>query len=143
MQTYYTISSDFVETNSTLVFPKWLLGSEHFWDLNIDGGAPNIIGLGYIQYFLGLGSDWDWRDFDDDIVQLSETLNAGQADADHYDLSEFLQAGKKFIQYQGLSDGGIATGASYYMYDHIHQAMAPEGVTLDDFYRFFPIPGMG
>ncbi|KAF3766542.1 tannase and feruloyl esterase [Cryphonectria parasitica EP155] len=143
LQTYITLASDFVETNSTLVFPKWLLGSEHFWDLNIDGGAPNIIGLGYIQYFLGLGSDWDWRDFDDDVVQLSEELNAGEADADHYDMTEFFQKGKKFIHYQGLSDGGISTGASFYMYDHVHRAMAPQGVVLDDFYRFFPIPGMG
>ncbi|PSR94019.1 Tannase/feruloyl esterase [Coniella lustricola] len=143
LETYRQLSSDFLETNSTLVFPKWLTGSEHFWDLNIDGGAPNVIGLGYIQYFLGLGPDWDWRDFDVDVVTLSETLNVGQADADHFDLSEFYNAGKKFIHYHGMSDGGIATGASYYMHDHIYQTMNLENDVMESFYRFFPIPGMG
>lgn len=126
-----------------MVFPAWLLGSQSFWDLNIAGGSPNIIGLGYIQYTLGLGPDWNWRDFDDDIVTLSEALNAGQADASNYDLSPFYNAGNKLIHYHGLSDGGIATGASFYLYDHIDRELAPKGIKLDDFYRFFPIPGMG
>ncbi|KAF7190265.1 putative feruloyl esterase B-1 [Pseudocercospora fuligena] len=143
LATFDTLTHDFTTTNSTLVFPKWLLGAEHFWNLNIAGGSPNIIGLGYIQYFLGLGASWNWRDFDDDVVQLSETLNAGQADASDYNLEPFYTGGKKFIHYHGLSDGGIATGASYYWYEHIDRALTPKGIDLDDFYRFFPIPGMG
>lgn len=129
--------------NSTLIFPRWLLGSEHFWDLNIDGGTPNVIGLGYIQYMMGLGPEWNWRNFDDHIVDLSEKLDPGQADASNYNLTPFFQNGKKLIHYHGLSDGGIATGASFYLYDRIDRAVTPEGIAVHDSYRFFPIPGMG
>lgn len=111
--------------------------------MNIDGGSPNIIGLGYIQYTLGLGPNWNWQDFDADVVALSEKLNAGQADASDYDMSPFYDAGNKFIHYHGMSDGGISTGASFYLYDQIDRALTPQGIELDDFYRFFPIPGMG
>lgn len=130
-------------TNSSLIFPHWLRGSEHFWDLNIDGGAPNVIGVGYIQYTLGLGPSWNWQDYGEQIVELSERLNVGDADATNYDMSPFFNAGKKLIHYHGLSDGGIATGASFYLHDHIDRAVTPKGIKLDDHYRFFPIPGMG
>ncbi|PYI35230.1 tannase and feruloyl esterase [Aspergillus indologenus CBS 114.80] len=143
LQTFDTLRRDFQATNSTLVFPAWLRGSEHFWNLNIDGGAPNIIGLGYIQYMLGLGPDWAWQSFNEEVIQLSERLNPGQADASGYDLSEFYEGGGKLIHYHGMSDGGIATGASFYLYDQIDRALTPQGVPVDDFYRFFPIPGMG
>ncbi|KAJ5266448.1 hypothetical protein N7478_009256 [Penicillium angulare] len=143
LSTFDTLTRDYVGMNSTLIFPAWLLGSEHFWDLNIDGGAPNIIGLGYIQYMMGLGSDWKWRDFDESIVDLSEQLNPGQADASNYDLAPFFRSGNKFIHYHGLSDGGIATGASFYLYDQIDRAISTENFDISDSYRFFPIPGMG
>ncbi|KAJ5722122.1 tannase and feruloyl esterase [Penicillium malachiteum] len=143
LATLDTITRDYIGGNSTMIFPHWLLGSEHFWDMNIDGGSPNVIGVGYIQYFLGLGADWDWRNLDEAVVQLSEQLNAGQADASDYNMSPFFNAGKKFIHYHGLSDGGIATGASFYLYDHINRAVSPQGIDLHDSYRFFPIPGMG
>ncbi|KAJ6021303.1 tannase and feruloyl esterase [Penicillium herquei] len=138
-----TITRDYIGGNSTMIFPHWLLGSEHFWYMNIDGGSPNVIGVGYIQYFLGLGAGWDWRNLDEAVVELSEQLNVGQADASNYDMSPFFNAGKKFIHYHGLSDGGIATGASFYLYDHINRAVSPQGINLHDSYRFFPIPGMG
>ncbi|ATZ51286.1 hypothetical protein BCIN_06g07000 [Botrytis cinerea B05.10] len=143
LATFDTLTNDFTQTNSTLVFPKWFLGSEPDWYMNIDGGSPNIIGLGYIQYMLGLGPEWDWRNFDDSVVQLSEELNAGQADASDYDLSPFIEGGGKLIHYHGLADGGIATGASYYLFDQIDRTLTPKGVALSDSYRFFPIPGMG
>ncbi|PWY93437.1 tannase-domain-containing protein [Aspergillus sclerotioniger CBS 115572] len=122
--------------NSTLFFPSWLHGSEHFWSLNIDSGNPNIIGLGYIQYTLGLGATWNWRDYNSSIQTLSSTLNAGQADASDYNLTPFYRSGKKLIHYHGMSDGGIATGASYYLYKEIDRAMRSSGGELDEFYLF-------
>ncbi|KAJ5094861.1 hypothetical protein N7456_010722 [Penicillium angulare] len=143
LNTFDALTRDYMGVNSTLIFPSWLLGSEHFWDLNIAGGAPNIIGLGYIQYMMGLGSDWNWRDFDESIVDLSEQLNPGQADASNYDLAPFFRGGKKLIHYHGLSDGGIATGASFYLHDQIERAVSTQNLSISDSYRFFPIPGMG
>ncbi|PYH90335.1 tannase and feruloyl esterase [Aspergillus ellipticus CBS 707.79] len=143
LTTFSTLTRDYTTTNSTLVFPTWLPGSKFFWDLNIAGGSPNIIGLGYIQYMLELGASWNWRDYDDDIIALSEELNPGQADASDYNLTPFYEKGKKLIHYQGLSDGGIATGASYYLYNQIDRTVRGKGVETDAFYRFFPIAGMG
>ncbi|TGO31604.1 hypothetical protein BHYA_0488g00020 [Botrytis hyacinthi] len=126
LSTFDTLTKDFMETNSTLVYPHWLLGAEPFWTMNVDGGSPNIIGLGYIQYTLGLGPNWNGQDFDADVVALSEKFNVGQTDASDYDVSPFYDAGKKFIHYHGMSDGGISTGASFYLCDQIDRALTPQ-----------------
>lgn len=51
---------------------------------------PNEFGWVYIKYMLGQGADEDWTEFNDSIIQLSETLIPGNATADDYDLSPFL-----------------------------------------------------
>ncbi|RAK78174.1 tannase and feruloyl esterase [Aspergillus fijiensis CBS 313.89] len=86
---------------------------------------------------------WAWQSFNEDVIQLSERLDPGQADASAYNLSAFYHGGGKLLHYHGMSDGGIATGASYYLYEQIDRTLTPQGVHVDDFYRFFPIPGIG
>ncbi|RAH42152.1 tannase and feruloyl esterase [Aspergillus brunneoviolaceus CBS 621.78] len=131
LQTFDTLSRDFRATNSTLVFPAWLRGSEHFWTLNIDGGGAEHHRTRIHPIHAG------------DVIQLSERLDPGQADAAAYNLSAFSHGGGKLLHYHGMSDGGIATGASYYLYEQIDRTPTPQGVHVDNFYRFFPIPGMG
>ncbi len=134
----------YVDTNATFVFPGLALGSEAQWDvlLGEPTGEPNSLGIDYIRYFLGLGADFEWQDFDFGIVQLADRLDPGNATADAFDMSAFKQRGGKLLHYHGWADALIATGSSLYFYKQVAQALLPKGIALDDWYRFFLVPGM-
>ena len=143
IDTLYHIYNDWVEANQTLVFPHLQLGSEAQWVVLAGSPAPTTLGTDYVKYFLGLGPDWNWEtDFNPSLVTLSEEVNPGNATANDFNLAPFYQRGGKLLQYHGLADGLIATGSSIYLYNHILRTMAPQGINLDDFYRFFLVPGM-
>lgn len=63
------------------------------------------------------------------------------------DISTFRDSGAKLLHYHGESDPSVPTGSSIHYYDSVRTTMYPnlgynESVAkLDDFYRFFPIPG--
>ncbi|GME23712.1 hypothetical protein GTA08_BOTSDO07411 [Neofusicoccum parvum] len=144
IQTVYQLYNDWVIGNQSFVFPHFQLGSEAQWDLLVLGDAPSTLMTDYVQYMLQLGPDWDWRtDWDDEaIVALSDAINPGNATADNYDLGPFHARGGKLLHYHGYADGSIATGSSVYLYNKVTQTLRPRGVDVDEFYRFFLVPGM-
>ena len=142
LDTLYKIYNDYVDTNQTFVFPHLEIGSEAQWLVLLGGNAPNPLGTQYVQDFLLNNQSWPWQDFDYSIVQLADRLDPGNATADNFDLSPFQKKGGKLLQYHGLSDALIATGSSVYFYKHVLRTLLPKGIDLDDFYRFFLVPGM-
>lgn len=97
----------------------------------------------YVRYMMQLGPEWDWEtDWNPAIVALSDELDPGNVTADNYDLGPFYEKGGKLLHYHGYADGSIATGSSVYLHNRILQTLAPRGVELDEFYRFFLVPGM-
>ncbi|KAI0794058.1 feruloyl esterase-like protein B precursor [Fomes fomentarius] len=143
LSTLYKIYSPYVDTNVTFVFPGPALGSEAQWIafLGEFNGEPSSLGIDYIRFFLGL-NDFQSQDFDFSIVQLADRLDPGNATADAFDMSAFKQRGGKLLHYHGWADALIPTGSSLYFYNHVAQALLPKGITLDDWYRFFLVPGM-
>ncbi|OJJ45519.1 hypothetical protein ASPZODRAFT_70058 [Penicilliopsis zonata CBS 506.65] len=136
IRTVEKLFSPWIEANDTFVFPGYTLGTEM--------GAPTIDAdfVTYIQYMLQIGGDWTWEDWNADLVQLSDRLNPGNATADDFDISPYYKKGGKLLQYHGYSDPSIATASSIYLRNRIEETLAPQGIPLDDFYRFFLIPGM-
>lgn len=144
LDTLYKIYNDYVDVNQTFVFPHLELGSEQQWDVLLSGSTnlPNPLGYQYVQYFLGLGADWNPADFDYSIVELANRLDPGNATADDFDFSPYMKQGGKLLMSHGMADGLISTDSSTYFYRQVLRTMAPLGVDLDDFYRFFYVPGM-
>lgn len=144
LDTLYKIYNDWVEANQTFEFPHLELGSEQQWSALIGdaGNAPSPLGTAYVQYFLGYGPDWTWEDWNPSIVAVSDEMNPGNATVTDFDFTPFYNAGGKVLHYHGWADGLIATGSSRYLYDRVLRAMQPQGIDLDDFYRFFLVPGM-
>lgn len=138
--------NDWRTTNDTVVFQPFLPGSEWQWNSLfglLQGPEPNDLGTTYIQSMLGYGPDWTWDDWNDDIIAVSEAINPGHSTADNFDISPFYKKGGKLIHYHGLADGSIATGTSLNLRSHLEQTLTPQGIELDDFYKFYLIPGMG
>ena len=142
LDTLYYVYSDYVDVNQTFVFPGFALGADPTMAVGVSD-APLSLGTGYVQNFIVNDSNWDYRNYDYSIVQLTDKLDPGNATADSFDLSAFNARGGKMLQYHGLADELISTGSTIYFYNHVLQTMAPKGVSLDDFYRFFLVPGMG
>jgi feruloyl esterase len=142
IDTLYHLYNDWVEANQTFIFPHFELGSEAQWDLLVGGNEPSTLGTDYVKYMLGLGPDWRWQDFSPDLIALSDKINPGNATANNFDLSPFYQKGGRLLHYHGYADGSVATGSSVYFYNYVLRTLKPKGIQLDDFYRFFLIPGM-
>lgn len=137
----YHIYNDWAETNQTFIFPHLLHGSEGQWEFLVNNGTPVSLGTDYIQYFLGLGKAAS-ENFDYETILISERMNPGNATADNFDLSPFQKKGGKLLHYHGLSDGLIAAGSSVYHRDQVLRTLVLKGIDVDDFYRFFVVPGM-
>jgi len=130
---------DFVDTNQTFVFPAVSLGVDPTFLLS----APSTLGSDYYRYWVHNDSSWDFTGFTYADVQLAQRIDPGQATPDAFgDMTAFMRRGGKLLQYHGLADNLIPTRSSLVFYDGVYRALAPRGVTLDDFYRLFLIPGM-
>ncbi|KAJ5527056.1 ferulic acid Esterase/Feruloyl esterase [Penicillium frequentans] len=134
-----------VDVNNTWIYPNFGLGSEDqmtssFGDVGTN--APSLYGSEYYAKYILNDADWDWHNYDYSIIELADALNPGDTNADDFDLSDFRARGGKLLHYHGLADGLIPTGASEYLYQQYLSTMNEKNLPLDDFYRFFLIPGM-
>jgi feruloyl esterase len=143
LETLDHLYNDWVEANQTFIFSHLELGSEFQWGMLVGGESPSGLGTEYVKYMLGLGPNWRWQDFEPSIIKLSEKINPGNATADNFDMEPFQRRGGKLLHYHGLADGSITPGASQYFHDHVLRTMKPKGIEVEDFYRFFWVPGMG
>lgn len=142
LTTLSKIYRDYVETNDTWVFPHHWMGSEPGWGL-IYGSPPGGLGVDYVTSFMQYGPNWKYQDYDYSVVQNAERIRPGNATADDYNLEPFKKNGGKLLIYHGMADQLIPTGSSLYLYSQILRKLAPRGIELDDFFRFFLVPGMG
>jgi feruloyl esterase len=141
IDTVYNIFTDYLGENNTLIFPTFWLGSEGIPAL-LAGNEPNTLGTDYIKYFLGKGPEWNFYDYNDDIVALSDALNPGNATVG-FDLSRFHDRGGKILSYHGMSDFAIPTSSTPYYYNHVLRTLTSKAIDVDSFFKFFLVPGMG
>lgn len=73
---------------------------------------------------------------------MSDAINPGNATVG-FDLSKYHAPGGKLLSYHGMSDPLIPTGSTPYYYNHVLRTLAPGGIDIDEFYKFFLVPGMG
>ena len=132
------------------LFPGVPPGSERYWPIWFLGtqeqtGAGIPLGALYVKY-LGLEEDPDDNysvtdfDFDNDPARLEamgKLYNAWDPD-----LRPFRSAGGKMIMYHGLADPLVLAENSINYYESVITEMGNE-ININDFFRFFTIPGMG
>ena len=142
-ETLRKIYTDYVDTNQTLVFPGLAIGADATYLSGDFTGTPATVGLSWIQNAIYNDPTWPWQSYDFSTVQLLDALDPGNATADSFDLSAFRNRGGKIIMYHGAADNLIPTGSSVYYYQQVVQTMTgAAGVDVDDFFKFYLIPGM-
>jgi feruloyl esterase len=144
------IFGDWVETNNTFMFPHLSLSSETEFGqvMNVDTNTPSPMGTVWLSNFLlnhssSVASTYNWSSsFDFRTVQLGDSLNPGNANADDFDLSPFAARGGKLIHYHGYSDGLIPATSSVYLHRQILRTLIPKGISVPSFYKLYLIPGL-
>jgi len=135
----YHVLNDWVDVNQTFVFPALALGTD-FSALATEAGA--IYGSQYLQNFVYNTSTFAASDFGYyQTVQLVDDMNPGNQNV-NYEVDEFRAHGGKLIHYHGLSDQLIPPGLSLYWHSQIQQALQSRGLSMDDWYRLYTVPGM-
>jgi feruloyl esterase len=134
------IYSDYVTSDGTFVHNGFELSSELTWSNLLSGAALTGFDAEYERYWTINDTSWQTTMYNDSVALQSVMINPGQATADKYDISNFKSRGGKIMMYHGLSDGTVPTKSSLYYYNQTKEAMSQS--SLDDFFRYFQVPGM-
>ncbi|KAI0676493.1 feruloyl esterase-like protein [Trametes maxima] len=139
--------TDYFEANQTFVFAGYLPGGETvyggLWDnVSRDQGGS----IDYYRYMVLNDTTWVNADYNSTLFKISEEVNPGQANADDPDLLAFAAApyNGKVLHYVGLADPLIPSGNSERYYGQVlaHTRAHSPDLDVNDFYRFFEVPGM-
>jgi feruloyl esterase len=136
-------------SSGKLLFPGQLPGAEFTpkligWDGTIVGDSVGIkLAETYIRYMAfepPPGPSWSYKDFDFDsdpqkFANIAEKVNATSSD-----LNALKKRGGKVIHYHGWADPMATALMSVDYYAAVLKRYGKK--ETDNFYRFFPIPGM-
>ncbi|KAJ5189497.1 Tannase/feruloyl esterase [Penicillium cf. griseofulvum] len=118
--------------NGTLLYPRMQPGSEIFAAPIVYNGQPFQYGEDWFRYVVYDDPSWSGANFTVKDAAAALAQNPYNIQTWDGDISPFKKAGGKILHYHGLQDGLISSEDSKMYYAH-----------LDEFYRFFPISGMG
>jgi len=123
------------------LYPGWVPGSEAGWgQYLINPTAPARVGL--FRDWVFRNPSWDPRTFDWDKDVATVDAAYPVLNAISTDYSAFKSRGGKLIMYTGLADPVVSPLDTFDYYDRVVKANGGLEATRQ-FYRFFPIPGMG
>ncbi|KAI0381934.1 tannase and feruloyl esterase [Hypomontagnella monticulosa] len=138
---------DYTINNGDLVYEGLDYSSESEWGTYLLPAAANDqnnvrrnFDAQYERTFMSYGSGWQITSYNDSVVSDARIRDANsvQASADKYDLGSFRQKGK-VLMYAGLADATVPVQHTDLYYSNTVKAMG----NVDDFFRYFHIPGMG
>ncbi|KAI0198072.1 Tannase/feruloyl esterase [Astrocystis sublimbata] len=146
-ETALKMYADYVTSNGELVYKGSEYGSETEWGTyllpaNARDDTQNVrrnFDGQYERYFMNYGTQWQTMSYNDSVVKDAEAYDGSivHASADQFDLGAFREKGK-IIMYGGLADNVVPVQHTTYYYNRTIEAMG----NVDDFFRYFQIPGM-
>lgn len=139
------------DSSGKLLFPGQLPGAEvtmpsgrSGWNGNVIGNSAGLkLAESYMRYMMFSpppGPDWSYRQFNFDTDPAKLEAIAKKVNATNPDLSGLEKRGGKLIHYHGWADPMVAAMISVNYYNSVVQRFGKK--ETDQFYRFFPIPGM-
>ncbi|KAB8239067.1 Tannase/feruloyl esterase [Aspergillus alliaceus] len=123
------------------VFPAMQPGSELEAAENLYTGKPFSYSKDWFKYVV-YDPSWNPANFDIHDAKVADSLNPENIKTWPDSLSQYAQRGGKMIVFHGQQDGKITSFNTERFYNHLSQGMGTSPSELDDFFRFFRIPGM-
>ncbi|KAI0444289.1 Tannase/feruloyl esterase [Xylaria telfairii] len=147
IETAQKMYADYVTSDGEFVYKGSEYGSELDWGTyllpaNANDVSQNVrrnFDAQYERYFMNYGAQWQITSYNDSVVKDAEVHDETtvKATADQFDLGAFRNKGK-IIMYGGLADNVVPVQHTTYYYNRTVAAMG----NIDDFFRYFQIPGM-
>ncbi|KAF3912195.1 Tannase [Orbilia brochopaga] len=128
------------------VYDGYQPGNDPFVSFYYVLGAPSDIAMDYLRYAYYSDASWTLPATRDDFLAVIDDLltrDPFDANADNPDLTRLKNAGHKLLTYHGGADGFYSYKGTQDLYDATARNMSLSSHDLDDFYRFFMIPGLG
>ncbi|RVX74735.1 hypothetical protein B0A52_01012 [Exophiala mesophila] len=137
------ILSPFYGLNGTLVYPRMQPGAELAAYPILYAGNPFPYATDWMRYVVYNDSTFDPKTTTLEDVAYAEKLDPFGISTWSGNLSEFSARGSKLLTYHGLVDPLISSDNSARYYTHLATTMGLPPSSLDEFYRYFRISGMG
>ncbi|KUI59794.1 putative feruloyl esterase B-2 [Cytospora mali] len=126
-----------------LVYPAMQPGSELIASSLYYTGSPFIYTTDWFRYAIYNNPDWDPATLGPKDYSYAAEKNPFNIMTWEGDLSAVRDRGSKILHYHGEADYIISSFNSPRYYNHVSQTMGLTSSSLDEFYRFFRISGMG
>ncbi|KAI0775268.1 feruloyl esterase-like protein [Trametes elegans] len=139
------IYADYYEADQSYVFGGYYPGGETKYYSGLVGQKQFDIGIGYFGYMVLNDTNFKIHDYNATVLQLSDEINPGQANAINPNLTAFAGPSHKgkLLQYVGWADQLISPGNTLHYYESVHEfTLANTTMDIDDYYRLFLVPGM-
>jgi len=123
------------------VFPGWIRGSEQGWGQYLTSPREPVR-VGFFRAIAFNDPAWDIRSFDWDRDIAFVDRHAPVMSALSQDLRAFKARNGKLLMYTGWADPVVPPQDTVAYYEDVAKAMG--GLpSIQSFFRFFPVPGMG
>ncbi|KAI5302429.1 hypothetical protein KEM56_000702 [Ascosphaera pollenicola] len=126
-----------------LKYPAMQPGSEETASVMMYNGEPFSYSTNWWKYAVYNTTNWDPATFNLSDITAADEINPGGIQTWPKTFDGFKSAGGKMISYHGQQDSAISSFNTARLYDHISRSMGLQYSELEDFWRFFRIPGMG
>ncbi|KAL5339522.1 putative feruloyl esterase B-1 [Aspergillus crustosus] len=143
ISTVNTVFSPLYGLDGSLLYPRMQPGSELLAAYIYYNGQPFAYSTDWYRYVVHSDPSWDPTTWTLQDAAVADAQDPFSISTFHGDISAFSQRGGKILHYHGLEDGIISSESSKVYYKHVSGTMGLNPEELDDFYRFFPISGMG
>ncbi|KAK6538269.1 Tannase and feruloyl esterase [Orbilia ellipsospora] len=127
------------------IFPAVQPGNDQVFGFYLVYGSPDEIATHYLKY--GFYNDANWQlpsTLDGFLPVMDDLLDRDPygVSANNPDLSKLRSLGHKLLVYHGGSDGFYTPQNTIDQYENVSKNMTLRSSQLDEFFRFFMIPGM-
>ncbi|KFY94205.1 hypothetical protein V500_03374 [Pseudogymnoascus sp. VKM F-4518 (FW-2643)] len=135
--------TDFYGIDGKLIYPRMQPGSEAIASVLYYAAGAFSYSSDWFKFVVYNDSNWDPATFTIADAKVANEQNPFDIATWNGDISAFKNNGGKLLHYHGQMDAVITSENSPVYYNLVSRTMGLNSSSLDDFYRFFRISGMG
>lgn len=136
------VYSDYLWPNGSLAFPGMQPGSEILAATGLYSGKPYAPSYDWLRFVVLEDPEWDPSTYSIDDALVSDEKNPATIRTWPSTLAAFEDVGGKILTFHGMQDQQITSPNSNRFFEHLASGMGYTPEQMDNFYRYFRVPGM-
>ncbi|KAH8195699.1 hypothetical protein TruAng_010130 [Truncatella angustata] len=136
------VYSDYLWPNGSVVFPGMQPGSEIQAATGLYSGRRYAPSYDWFRFAVLEDPDWNASTYTIADAAIADEKDPGNVQTWPSSLATFEDAGGKIVSFHGMQDQQITSFNSKRFYEHLSSGMAYSSAQIDNFFRYFRVPGM-